>query len=79
MILPEESTTCWKWLFEDLKQRGVEHVLLGVMDGLKRLDDAFLHYFPRAEVLRCTVHFMRNVAHQVRETDRSEILRDLSD
>lgn len=79
LILPEESTTCWKELFEDLKQRGVEHVLLGVMDGLKGLDDAFLHYFPLAEVQRCTVHFMRNVAHRVRVTDRPEILRELSD
>jgi len=79
LILPEETTHCWNDLFIDIKKRGVEHVLLGVMDGLVGLDDAFLNHFPKADVQRCTIHFMRNISRRVRVTDRAVILRDLSD
>jgi transposase-like protein len=79
LILPEESSYCWNDLFTDIKKRGVEQVLLGVMDGLVGLDDAFLSHFPKADVQRCTIHFMRNIARRVRVSDRAAILRDLSD
>lgn len=49
------------------------------MDDLVGLDDAFLNHFPKADVQRCTIHFMRNISRRVRVTDRAAILKDLSD
>ena len=76
---PNESSEIWKDVFEDLKNRGVKEVLLGVMDGLKGLDESFLNYFPRADIQRCTVHFMRNILKRVRVQDRLEVATDLKE
>jgi len=78
-ITPNESSEIWKDVFEDLKNRGVEQVLLGVMDGLKGLDTSFLSYFPKADIQRCTVHFMRNICKRVRIQDRLEVATELKE
>lgn len=78
-ITPNESSEIWKDVFEDLKNRGVEQVLLGVMDGLKGLDTSFLNYFPKADIQRCTVHFMRNICKRVRVQDRLGVATDLKE
>lgn len=78
-ITPHESSEIWKDVFEDLKNRGVKEVLLGVMDGLKGLDESFLSYFPKADIQRCTVHFMRNICKRVRVQDRLEVAADLKE
>lgn len=78
-ITPNESSEIWKDVFEDLKNRGVEQVLLGVMDGLKGLDTSFLSYFPKADIQRCTVHFMRNICKRVRVQDRLEVATELKE
>lgn len=78
-ITPNESSEIWKDVFEDLKNRGVKEVLLGVMDGLRGLDESFLSYFPKADIQRCTVHFMRNILKRVRVQDRLEVATDLKE
>lgn len=72
-----ESSYVWEEVFRSLKQRGVTEVLLGVMDGLPGLEDAFNKVFPKADVQRCVVHKVRNTIRKVRKKDLPQLLEDL--
>ena len=72
-----ESAAMWEEVLNDLKARGVEQVLLGVMDGLPGLVDTFLKVYPKADVQRCVVHKVRNCITKVRKKHMSEITEDL--
>jgi len=72
-----ESATLWEEVLMNLKSRGVEQVLLGVMDGLPGLTDSFLKVYPKADVQRCVVHKVRNTLHKVKKKHTDEIVTDL--
>jgi putative transposase len=44
----------------ELRNRGVEDVLIAVVDGLKGFPDAITAVFPQAQVQTCIVHLIRN-------------------
>lgn len=75
-IAPTESAYVWKELLQDLKDRGVEEVLLVVTDGLSGIDDGIHSVYPNAQFQQCCVHVSRNIAHKVRVKDRKEICDD---
>ncbi|PEB54350.1 IS256 family transposase [Bacillus pseudomycoides] len=75
-IAPTESTYNWQELLEELKERGVEDVLLFISDGLKSMADAILSVFPKAKYQTCLVHVARNLSHKVRVEDRQEVCDD---
>lgn len=75
-IAPTESAFNWQELLVDLKERGVEKVLLFISDGLKGMADAIFSVFPKSQYQTCLVHVTRNLAHKVRVEDRSEICAD---
>lgn len=75
-VAPTESAYNWQELLEELKERGVEDVLLFVSDGLKGMADVVLNMFPKAKYQVCLVHVGRNIAHKVRVEDRQEICED---
>ena len=72
-IAPTESAYMWKELLQDLKDRGLEDVLLVVTDGLKGVNDSIQSVYPKAQFQQCCVHISRNIAHKVRVNDRQEI------
>ncbi|PTW02199.1 MULTISPECIES: IS256 family transposase [Halanaerobium] len=72
-----ESAALWQEVLMNLKSRGVEQVLLGVMDGLPGLTDSFLKVYPKADVQRCVVHKIRNTLHKVKKKHTDEIVTDL--
>ena len=71
-----ESSYVWEEVFRSLKQRGATEVLLGVMDGLPGLEDAFNKVFSKADVQRCVVHKVRNTIRKVRKKDLPQLLED---
>lgn len=75
-IAPTESAYNWQELLEELKERGVEDVLLFISDGLKGMADAVFSVFPKAKYQVCLVHVGRNIAHKVRVEDRQEVCED---
>lgn len=75
-IAPQESTIIWEELLLQLKEKGLEEVLLFVTDGLKGLNDVLHQQFPKAKQQRCLVHIMRNIAGKVCKQHRKEILND---
>lgn len=44
----------------ELKNRGVQDILIAVVDGLKGISDAITAAFPDAMVQTCVVHLMRH-------------------
>lgn len=75
-IAPTESAYVWKEILQDLKDRGLEEVLLVVTDGLSGIDDTIHSVYPNAQFQQCCVHVSRNIAHKVRVKDRKEICDD---
>ncbi|WHI61115.1 IS256 family transposase [Mammaliicoccus lentus] len=75
-IAPTESAFNWQELLVDLKERGVEKVLLFISDGLKGIADAIFSVFPKSQYQTCLVHVARNLSHKVRVEDRSEVCDD---
>lgn len=75
-IAPTESAYNWHELLKELKERGVEDVLLFISDGLKGMVDAIQTVFPKAQYQTCLVHVARNISHKVRVEDRQAICDD---
>lgn len=75
-IAPTESAYIWKELLQNLKNRGLEDILLVVTDGLSGIADSIHAIYPNAQFQQCCVHISRNIAHKVRVRDRKEICDD---
>lgn len=63
----------------ELKNRGVDDILLAVFDGLKVFPDAITAVFPEAIVQTCVVHLLRNSMDFVPWKDRKEPATALED
>ena len=58
----------------DLKARGVEDILIAVVDGLRGFAEAIEAVFPRPAVQTCIVHLIRNSLDFVSWKDRKPVL-----
>jgi putative transposase len=63
----------------ELKNRGVEDILLAVVDGLKGFADAIRATFPDAMVQTCIVHLLRHSLEFVSYKDRKAVAAALKD
>ncbi len=64
-------------VLNDLKERGVEDILIACVDGLKSFPAAINSVFPNAEVQMCIVHQIRNSLKYVASKDAKSFLSDL--
>lgn len=55
-----EGAKFWMRVFNDLKTRGVDDILIGVADGLKGFPEALEAVFPATTLQTCIVHLIRN-------------------
>ena len=55
-----EGAKFWLRVMNELKNRGVEDVLIAVVDGLKGFPEAITAVFPQATVQTCIVHLLRH-------------------
>jgi len=55
-----EGAKFWLKVFNELRSRGVNDILIAVVDGLKGLSEAIETAFPRTTVQTCVVHLIRN-------------------
>jgi len=72
-----EGAKFWLAVFTELKNRGMNDVLIACVDGLKGLPEAIESVFPQAEVQLCIVHMVRNSLKFVSYKDRKKIAADL--
>jgi putative transposase len=68
-----EGAKFWLRVMAELKNRGVEDVLIAVVDGLKGFPDAITAVFPEAQVQTCIVHLIRNSLAFVAYKDRKAV------
>ena len=54
-----ESAKYWLGVLNEMKNRGVEDILIVSVDGLTGFGDAIHAVFPQAEIQRCIVHHIR--------------------
>lgn len=76
-VYPTEAALHYREMLQDLKQRGLENVLLFVSDELNGLADALTREFPMALHQSCWTHLLRHVSMKVRVKDRSAVLESL--
>jgi putative transposase len=68
-----EGAKFWLRVMNELKNRGVEDILIAVVDGLKGFPDAIRATFPEATVQTCIVHLLRNSLDFVSWKDRKPV------
>jgi transposase-like protein len=72
-IEQNEGAKFWLRVMNELKNRGVEDIMLAVVDGLKGFPDAITAVFPEAIVQTCIVHLLRNSMDFVSWKDRKPL------
>jgi putative transposase len=74
----EGATFCPR-VMNELKKRGVEDVLIAVVDGLKGFPAAITAVFPQATVQTCIVHLLRHSLDFVSWKDRKPVAAALKE
>lgn len=72
-----EGAKFWFGVLSDLRDRGVEDILICCIDNLKGFAEAVETAFPRTIVQLCVVHQIRNSFNYVNWQDSHELMRDL--
>ena len=72
-----EGAKFWLSVVTELKNRGVEDVLIACVDGLKGFPEAIAAVFPNTLVQLCIVHLVRHSLSLVSEKDRKAVAADL--
>ncbi len=65
-----EGAKFWLRVMTELKSRGVQDVLLAVVDGLKGFPEAITTVFPQTTVQTCIVHLLRHSLDYATWTER---------
>jgi putative transposase len=76
-ISQNEGAKFWLGMMTELKNRGVQDLLIAAVDGLVGFPDAIAAVFPETEVQLCIVHMVRNSTKFVSWKDRKELCADL--
>ena len=74
-----EGAKFWLRGMNELRNRGVEDILIAVVDGLKGFREAILAAFPQATVQTCIVHLLRHSLEFVSYKDRKAVATALTD
>src|ERR671920_1920402 len=78
-IEQSEDAKFWLRVMNELKTRGVEDVLIAVVDGLKGFPEAIAAVFPDATVQTCIVHLLRQSLAFVAHKDRKAVAAALKE
>lgn len=76
-IAENEGARFWANILDELKQRGVQDILVACVDGLTGFPEAIETVFPKTAVQLCIVHLVRNSTKYVSHKDRKAVCADL--
>lgn len=76
-LAESEGAKFWLQVLNELKNRGVQDILIACIDGLAGFSEAIKTIFPNTEVQRCIVHQVRNTMKYVPHKDRKSFCADL--
>jgi transposase-like protein len=72
-----ESAKFWLSVMNDLKNRGVEDILIASVDGLTGFPAAIAAVYPKTELQQCIIHQIRNTTKFVSYKDLKPLMADL--
>jgi transposase-like protein len=72
-----EGAKFWMQVLTDLKQRGVQDILIACVDGLKGFPEAIEATFPATTVQTCIVHLIRHSLKYVPRKQYAQVTKDL--
>ena len=72
-----EGAKFWMQVLTDLKQRGVNDILIACVDGLKGFPEAIEAVFPSTTVQSCIVHLIRHSLKYVPRKQYEQVTKDL--
>ena len=74
-----ESSKYWLNILNELKNRGVQDILIMSIDNLKGFSEAISSVFSRTEIQKCIVHQIRNSIRHISYKDVREFASDLKE
>jgi transposase-like protein len=74
-----EGAKFWMGVLNDVRNRGVQDILIACMDGLTGFPDAVRAVFPHTRIQRCIVHMVRNSTKYVSYKDLKKVCADLKE
>jgi len=72
-----ETSKFWLTVLNELKNRGVDDILICCVDNLAGFSDAITACFPQTEIQKCIVHQIRNSIRYVSYKDTKKVLANL--
>jgi transposase-like protein len=78
-IADNEGAKFWMNVLNELKNRGVEDILIACTDGLTGFPDAIRAVYPNTRIQLCIVHMVRNSTKFVSYKDLKAICADLKE
>lgn len=72
-----EGAKFWLRVMNELKTRGVEDILIAIVDGLKGFPEAINAVFAQTQVQTCIVHLIRNSLDYVSWKERKAVAQSL--
>ena len=72
-----EGAHFWLNVLNDIRNRGVEDILIASIDGLKGFDEAVKSVFPQTDIQLCVIHQIRNSLKYVGSKHQKEFMKDL--
>lgn len=72
-----EGAAFWLRVMTELKSRGVEDILVALIDGLAGFPEAITTVFPQAQIQHCLVHLVRGSLSYVSWKDRKTVAATL--
>lgn len=74
-----EGAKFWLKVCTELKNRGVQDILITCIDGLKGFPEAIQTVFPDTKIQLCIIHQIRNSFKYVSYKEQKEFIKDLKD
>jgi len=68
-----EGAKFWMRVMSELRNRGVNDILIAIVDGLKGFPDAITAVFPQTQIQTCIVHLIRNSMDYAGWKDRKPV------
>jgi putative transposase len=72
-----EGAKFWLSVLTELRNRGVQDILIAAVDGLKGFPEAIENVYPKTQIQLCIVHMVRNSLRYVSWKERKAVARDL--
>jgi len=76
-IADTEGAKFWMSIITELKNRGLEDILIACIDGLKGFPEAINSIYPETRIQLCIVHMIRNSTKYVSWKERKVLCADL--